>query len=438
MTKKPKPTSTLPAFYSKSKKHKPEREDPATERHPSINNLDWYFMNAALQKSEFKNYSATKDSLMDLPSNASIVECQNKANPLYNFSLGSSNSHSMKIQVAKKVSLCATKPYKILDAPNLISNPSFNIFDWNNEDCLLVGLGNKAYTWNLATEEANEVYTTPQSTNGDAINYLTACSWVRGSSYFGVGLNTGIVDIINYEKQKKIRSFTNNLSPICKLHYYSPGKSVVIGNEDGNVSFHDLREKQSLKFSYNTHKGAVSHIVSEPSNFLIATGGNDNKIVLTDLRRVDYNEKDIIDTEGCVSVLKFSKLSYRTLFYCDTKNIGRKILLNNKIKKMPISEPVVDLLFYDPKDNDYYTELITVCKDKFVSREYNSMKKIKVIEIENETKIIKSAQNKKQGNVMVSASDDEKLRFWNLFGNDIKINENKNKDINVYMRNIRI
>ncbi|KAK7015261.1 WD40-repeat-containing domain protein [Favolaschia claudopus] len=153
-------------------------------------------------------------------------------------------------------------PTRILDAPDLADDFYLNLMDWSTLNVLAVGLGTSVYLWNVQTV----------ADSGDSI---TAVSWVRGGYNLVVGTASGRLHIYDTLSCQLLRTY---------------GKHDVISSGGGDclIYHRDIREAGRRPFGSGSHQGEVCGLKWSPtkdiSTAYLASGGNDNKVLVWDLR----------------------------------------------------------------------------------------------------------------------------------------------------------
>ncbi|KAK7013548.1 WD-repeats-region domain-containing protein [Favolaschia claudopus] len=173
-------------------------------------------------------------------------------------------------------------PTRILDAPDLADDFYLNLMDWSTLNVLAVGLGTSVYLWNVQTAAVNHLCNMADS--GDSI---TAVSWVRGGYNLVVGTASGRLHIYDTLSCRLLRTYG-------KVHGRRAGslacKHDVISSGGGDclIYHRDIREAGRRPFGSGSHQGEVCGLKWSPtkdiSTAYLASGGNDNKVLVWDLR----------------------------------------------------------------------------------------------------------------------------------------------------------
>lgn len=171
-------------------------------------------------------------------------------------------------------------PYKILDAPGLTDDFYLNVLDWTKTDLVVVALGNNLYNWCPTRGKATKML---GINNGDTISSLKGNA--EGNK-IALGYSSGRLKILDLEKQKTETTFKSQIWRIGSLSW--AGTQIGSGSRDKTVHVNDLRlgpNKDKPAFNFVGHKQEVCGLAFSPGQELLASGGNDNKFVVWDLRK---------------------------------------------------------------------------------------------------------------------------------------------------------
>ncbi|KAF4621085.1 hypothetical protein D9613_001176 [Agrocybe pediades] len=183
-------------------------------------------------------------------------------------------------------SVCKT-PYRVLDAPELADDFYLNLVDWSSTNVLGVGLGSCVYLWtahNAAVSKLCDLTSTNDT--------ISSVSWVQKGSTLAVGTLAGRMHIYDANTLKILRTYQSAHSQrIGALAWNSHVLSS--GSRDRMVHHRDVREPSQrpfrkcaghrqevcgLKWSGDSASGGAA------GNAMLASGGNDNKVCIWDLR----------------------------------------------------------------------------------------------------------------------------------------------------------
>ena len=174
----------------------------------------------------------------------------------------------------------AASPYKILDAPGLTDDFYLNVLDWTKRNLVVVALGSNLYNWCPIKGKATKMLSV---TSGDSI---TALKGNADGNKLALGYASGRVKVLDFEKQKIETMFKSQIWRVGSLSW--AGSQIASGSRDKSVHVNDVRispDSDKPVFCFNGHKQEVCGLSFSPSRELLASGGNDNRFVVWDLRR---------------------------------------------------------------------------------------------------------------------------------------------------------
>ncbi|KAI6098713.1 WD40-repeat-containing domain protein [Pisolithus sp. B1] len=199
--------------------------------------------------------------------------------------------------------VCKT-PYRVLDAPDLADDFYLNLVDWSTTNILGVGLGARVYLWtafNAAVAKLCDL-----SNVGDTVSSV---AWVQKGTILAVGTLSGRLHIYDAPSLSLIRSY--NPAHSRRIGALSWNADVLSsGSRDRMVHHRDVREAGTHPFrcyaghkhevcglrwstgSGNTAGGSIGTgggglgpgFGVHTAGAMLASGGNDNKVCVWDLR----------------------------------------------------------------------------------------------------------------------------------------------------------
>ncbi|TFK21948.1 WD40 repeat-like protein [Coprinopsis marcescibilis] len=179
-------------------------------------------------------------------------------------------------------SVCKT-PYRVLDAPELADDFYLNLVDWSSTNVLGVGLGSCVYLWQAQNANVNKLC--DLSDQHDSISSL---SWVQKGSTLAVGTLSGQLKIYDANTLTVTRTYQQaHTQRIGALAWNS--HILSSGSRDRTVHHRDVREPGERPFKRCTgHRQEVCGLKwsgdGSASSANLASGGNDNKVCIWDLR----------------------------------------------------------------------------------------------------------------------------------------------------------
>jgi cell division cycle 20-like protein 1, cofactor of APC complex len=162
-------------------------------------------------------------------------------------------------------------PVKILDAPLLEDDYYLNLLDWSSRNELVVGLDSVVYIW---AAESSKVTKLDDYGDHDSV---TSVSWAKAGSLLAVGSNSGLVKVWDVAAQKVVRVYKGSKGRVGSLAWSS--NTLSSGCKDGSIHNRDLKEK----FDYVSklyHRQEVCGLKWSPDDAQLASGGNDNRLIV--------------------------------------------------------------------------------------------------------------------------------------------------------------
>lgn len=179
-------------------------------------------------------------------------------------------------------SICKT-PYRVLDAPDLADDFYLNLVDWSSTNLLGVGLGSCVYLWTAHTAAVSKL-----TDLAPAQDTVSSISWVQKGSTLAVGTLSGGLHIYDATTLKLLRTYPQAHSQRIGALAWN-AHVLSSGSRDRTVHHRDVREATHRPFRKCVgHRQEVCGLKwsSEggPESAMLASGGNDNKVCIWDLR----------------------------------------------------------------------------------------------------------------------------------------------------------
>ncbi|KAG2351395.1 quinon protein alcohol dehydrogenase-like superfamily [Suillus spraguei] len=175
-------------------------------------------------------------------------------------------------------SVCKT-PYRVLDAPDLADDFYLNLVDWSNTNVLGVGLGSCVYLWTAHNAAVSKLCDLAGSNDT-----VSSVSWVQKGTLLAIGTLSGRMHIYDANTLQVQRSYNNaHTQRIGALAWNS--HILSSGSRDRMVHHRDVREATHRPFKRCTgHRQEVCGLKWARDGGPLASGGNDNKVCIWDLR----------------------------------------------------------------------------------------------------------------------------------------------------------
>ena len=379
----------------------------------------------------------------------------------------------------------AKSPFKVLDAPRLTDDFYLNLVDWSSScNILSVGLGECVYLWSAYTSKVTKLvdltklfedYSDCLDNDEFHDGYDMVCSvgWsknhqsalnhcISGSPQYGQSLHSASSNAV-YSKQPKCTDYlavgsgsgyvfvfdtvTSKLSrsPLIKHNHrvgviaWKDNNVLTSGSRDRNIYLRDIRINdnrsdvtQHLKF----HKQEVCGLKWSEDSLYLASGGNDNKLAIWDIRysnkplcygkhkaavkAITWSPHDsgLIASGGgtadrCIkfwNVNSFISASNKDPLSASTAKSGNPFVLK-PIEVIDTGSQVCNLLWSKNVNEIVSTHGYSL--NQIVVWKYPTMDKI--VTLTGHTYRVLYLAGSPDGQTVVTGAGDETLRLWNIF-----------------------
>lgn len=169
----------------------------------------------------------------------------------------------------------ARAPFKVLDAPALADDFYLNLVDWSSQNVLAVGLGSCVYLWSAASSAVTKLC--------DLAPSDTVCSveWSRRGTYLSVGTNSGKLQIWDVAKLKLLRTLEGHRARVGTQAW--GGSVLSSGSRDRCILHRDIRCAEHYTAKLSGHRSEVCGLKWSPDDRQLASGGNDNQLLIWSL-----------------------------------------------------------------------------------------------------------------------------------------------------------
>ncbi|ELR13351.1 WD domain, Gbeta repeat-containing protein, partial [Acanthamoeba castellanii str. Neff] len=168
----------------------------------------------------------------------------------------------------------ATSPFRVLEVPAIRDDFYLNLVHWSSQNILAVGLGNCVYLWNAGTGQVTNLCELAPS------DPVTSVNWNARGTHLAVGTNKGVVQQWDVAKRTKIREFGGHVSRIGALSWRD--SVVTSGSRDRLIINRDVRERSPHTSKLIGHRQEVCGLQWSPDHQFLASGGNDNRLLIWD------------------------------------------------------------------------------------------------------------------------------------------------------------
>ncbi|KAI9073801.1 hypothetical protein K1719_044248 [Acacia pycnantha] len=303
--------------------------------------------------------------------------------------------HVSALHIPKPRRFIPQNPERILDAPDLVDDYYLNLLDWGSSNVLAVALGNTVYLWDGSNGSTSELVTVDDE-NGP----ITSVSWAPDGRHIAVGLNNSEVQLWDAASNRQLRTLRGgHRQRVGSLAWNN--HILTTGGMDGRIVNNDVRIRSHFVETYRGHEQEVCGLKWSASGQQLASGGNDHLLFIWDREKTSSNSatKWLYRLEEHTSAVK-------ALAWCPFQgnllatggvDTGSQVcaLLWNKNEKELLSS------------HGFTQNQLTLWK-------YPPM--VKLAELDDHTSRVLHLAQSPDGFTVASVAADEKLIFWNVFG----------------------
>ncbi|XMA08151.1 hypothetical protein WAI453_000942 [Rhynchosporium graminicola] len=325
---------------------------------------------------------------------------------LYSLSPVRLGSQQMLLSPRKQPRAVSKVPYKVLDAPDLADDFYLNLVDWGSSNVLGVGLGSCVYMWNSQSGRVNKLCELQDDT-------VTSVSWIQRGSHIAIGTGKGLVQIWDAEKVRRLRTMTGHTARVGALAWND--HILTSGSRDRLIYHRDVRAPDQWLRKLVGHKQEVCGLRWNCEDGQLASGGNDNKLMVWD----KLNETPLWKFSEHTAAVKAIAWSphQRGLLASGGGTADRRIIFHDTLRGTVINEidtgsQVCNLAW--SKNSNEIVSTHGYSQNQIVVWKYPSM--TQVVSLTGHTYRVLYLAMSPDGRVVVTGAGDETLRFWNVFG----------------------
>jgi cell division cycle 20-like protein 1 (cofactor of APC complex) len=330
-------------------------------------------------------------------------------------------------------------PFKILEAPQIQDDFYLNLVDWSRLNTIAVGLGSSVYLWGASSGLVSHLC--DLSGSGD---HITSVNWIQSGTHLAVGTNKGTVQIWDVAKSVKTREMSGHKSRVGSISWNNHVLSS--GSRDSYILHRDVRIPQPFTNKLIGHKQEVCGLKWSPDGQQLASGGNDNKLLVWDPRTHSSNttlfgtretgNKNVYpllrftDHTAAVKAIAWSP-HQRGLLASGGGTADRCIRFWNTTATSTTSPNNLALSFVDTGSqvcnlawSSSSHELVSThgySQNEVVIWSHPTMTPIATL-TGHSTRVLYLAVSP-DGQTIVTAAGDETLRFWNVFPSHKELNK---------------
>ncbi|CAI9091226.1 OLC1v1026191C1 [Oldenlandia corymbosa var. corymbosa] len=308
---------------------------------------------------------------------------------------------------------------KALDAPDIVDDFYLNILDWSIRNVIAIALGNSVYLLDASTGSVTEFVTFDND-----FGPVTSVRWSLDGKHLAVGLNNSVIQLRDSESSGLLRILQEgHRTRVGSLDWND--QILTSGGKDGMIINNDVRIRSHIVGSYRGHSREVCGLKWSESGKYLASGGNDNLVHIWSVSRATSSLSSgasnqwvhrFQDHTAAVKALAWSP--FQSYLLASGGGIGdHSIKFWNSLTGACVSSvtsgsQVCSLLW-----NRHEHELLSshgMNDNQLTLWNYPSM--VKISELQGHTARVLCTAQSPDGCSVATASADETLRIWNVFG----------------------
>ncbi|RYP20075.1 hypothetical protein DL765_003001 [Monosporascus sp. GIB2] len=315
-------------------------------------------------------------------------------------------SQQMLLSPRRQPRAVSKVPYKVLDAPELADDFYLNLVDWGSANVLGVGLGSSVYMWNAQTSRVNKLCTLEDDT-------VTSVSWIQKGTHLAIGTGKGLVQIWDAEKTRRLRTMTGHTARVGSLAWNT--HILSSGSRDRLIYHRDVRAPDQWMRKLMGHKQEVCGLKWNCDDGQLASGGNDNKLMVWD-KLSETPLWKFSDHTAAVKAIAWSP-HQRGLLASGGGTADRRIIFHDTVRGTVINEidtgsQVCNIAW--SKNSNEIVSTHGYSQNQIVVWKYPSM--TQVVSLTGHTYRVLYLAMSPDGRTIVTGAGDETLRFWTTFG----------------------
>lgn len=169
-----------------------------------------------------------------------------------------------------------SNPERILDAPGYQDDFYLNLLSWSTKNTLAIALETALYLWNGGSGEVTMLVDYENTA-------ITSVIWSDDDCHLSIGREDGNTEIWDVETMSLVRTMRSGLGVRIGAQSWLE-TLVATGSRSGEIQINDVRIKQHVVSTWDEHCGEVCGLSYKGDGLQLASGGNDNTVMIWDTR----------------------------------------------------------------------------------------------------------------------------------------------------------
>ncbi|KAJ4908419.1 Protein FIZZY-RELATED 3 [Raphanus sativus] len=320
--------------------------------------------------------------------------------------LGNDNGLSSDSSPPKPPRKVPKTPHKVLDAPSLQDDFYLNVVDWSSQNVLAVGLGTCVYLWTASNSKVTKLCDLGPNDS------VCSLQWTREGSYISVGTSHGQVQVWDGTQCKRVRTMGGHQTRTGVLAWNS--RILSSGSRDRNILQHDIRVQSDYVSKLVGHKSEVCGLKWSHDDRELASGGNDNQLLVWN----NHSQQPILKlTEHTAAVKAITWSPHQSSLLASGGGTADRCIRfwnttnGHQINSIDTGSQVCNLAW--SKNVNEIVSTHGYSQNQIMLWKYPSMAKVATL-TGHSMRVLYLATSP-DGQTIVTGAGDETLRFWNVF-----------------------
>ncbi|CAF1697341.1 hypothetical protein Bca4012_000655 [Brassica carinata] len=297
-------------------------------------------------------------------------------------------------------------PHKVLDAPSLQDDFYLNVVDWSSQNVLAVGLGTCVYLWSASNSKVTKLCDLGPNDS------VCSLQWTREGSYISVGTSHGQVQVWDGTQCKRVRTMGGHQTRTGVLAWNS--RILSSGSRDRNILQHDIRVQSDYVSKLVGHKSEVCGLKWSHDDRELASGGNDNQLLVWN----NHSQQPILKlTEHTAAVKAITWSPHQSSLLASGGGTADRCIRfwnttnGHQLNSIDTGSQVCNLAW--SKNVNEIVSTHGYSQNQIMLWKYPSMAKVATL-TGHSMRVLYLATSP-DGQTIVTGAGDETLRFWNVF-----------------------
>lgn len=309
------------------------------------------------------------------------------------------------------------EPSSVLDAPGLRDDYYLNILDWSAQNLLAVALNEAVYIWDSVLGTVQLL-----SQVDGVYDYISSLVFSADGSILSMASSQGCLSSFDMIGGRRVRDYLlNDSGRIATMAMCPPGSAggdncLTVGSKSGNIFHIDPRNScRTPVLNLKEHALEVCGLRRSYDAYQLASGGNDNKVCVWDLRWPSEPVWVQEDHLAAVKALDWCPWQ-NSLLATGSGTADRRIRFWNTMSNTCQREIQCDSQVCGLRWSTNHAEIVSTHgfgTNELAIWHYPSTTKISSLKA-HESRVLQVAMSP-DATTVVTAAANEHLKFWDLF-----------------------